>query len=903
MLVFIVDPVFPWPPGDIDHGVDAQALATFVEQVRTDHVVRRFAELAAFREDLLLALSQQRRTVPLAEAEDGEWRRSRVPPPPAFHAVPPYVGGAPFTGRADDLQLLDDWGRSADPMMVVEAIGGVGKSALAWQWAHDQALMMVPDLAGRFWWSFYEGSASMTRFLQELLAYTTGRSINYVQRLEWADLADEVLPTLCRRQYLIVLDGFERLLAAYHRFDPSKLRDEEVETSQRSLIEPQAEEMIRRLTTAAPSKFLISTRLMPSALQGRFGLQIPGVRYLRLPGLTNADTYELLKRLGVHGSAEAIAGFFGPLGNHPLLVGIVAGLVGDYRPEPGGFDRWLADPTAGGALRVEGLDLTQRSTHILAAALNGLPAWPRQLLGWLSVLSGAVTWPTLEAISPFRPELPGPAQFDLSSLGPEPDPGENPRSPAWLAYRAWHAAREQLIELAGREQLEMWSSSEPVARSRAQLDSALKELEDRGLLWWDRSSNSYDLHPIIRAYTYGQLEGPERIAAHDWICKKFKSMPTEDPTLAASVEDLSRTITIFRSLIGADHLAEARGLWQGRLSKALQANLGAHSTVVELLTPVADDRPLSIDLAISYWFMGRYDLAIGQETSILAAALREGVTVAITFSLRNLSLSLRDAGSIAGASLCCDLSADINDKAGAKTDGSLILYQAMLSAIQGQVKKAIQLLEIAENLGPTGQGWWHQEHIQYCRLYLDLVTKKRGAHTLIMNASRGRHSWQHRRDLAELRCESFIRQEQFEHALVAATEHERLGRNAGLEVAPARSAFLLAKLGRPEEAASAVEEALTRLSRMHHARRPHYHLALALWELRRADEAASHGQEAYRQAWTDGPPYCRHWDLLDAENLLIARGVPVPQLPPFDRTAVAIPLEDAVRAYIAKLKR
>lgn len=34
------------------------------------------------------------------------------PMAPELAAVPPYVGSAPFTGRADDLARLDEWARS-----------------------------------------------------------------------------------------------------------------------------------------------------------------------------------------------------------------------------------------------------------------------------------------------------------------------------------------------------------------------------------------------------------------------------------------------------------------------------------------------------------------------------------------------------------------------------------------------------------------------------------------------------------------------------------------------------------------------------------------------------------------------------------------------------------------------
>ena len=175
LLAFVADPAFPWPPLDVDRGADAEALARFVAGVKAQHEIKPLADIGVFREDLLIALSRLA-SVPSAQAKTKK-EKEEAPAravAPAFLAVPPYVGSAPFTGRARDLAGLDDWGRSADPVMVVEAIGGTGKSALTWQWTQDRAPDVIGGLAGRLWWSFYEGSASMTRFLQELLRYVLG---------------------------------------------------------------------------------------------------------------------------------------------------------------------------------------------------------------------------------------------------------------------------------------------------------------------------------------------------------------------------------------------------------------------------------------------------------------------------------------------------------------------------------------------------------------------------------------------------------------------------------------------------------------------------------------------------------------------------------------------------------
>jgi len=923
MLAYVVDPAFPWPPPDIDRGADADALARFTAHVLSNHVKRPLADPAKFREDLMLALSHVQREWAARKPPEDEpsaaesprkrqpgarRRESRIPAAPAFHAVPPYVGGAPFTGRAADLATLDAWARSPDLVMVIEAIGGTGKSALAWQWAQERAPAAIDGLAGRLWWSFYEGSASMTRFLQELLAYTSARPTDGIRELDRADLADEALAALRQRPYLIVLDGFERLLAAYHRFDPSKLRDDEVEPDKRSLIEPQAEEIVRRLATAGPSKILVSTRLMPTALQGRFGQRLSGVRHVRLPGLTDADTRALLSDLDVRGSKGAATGFFGPLGNHPLLIGIVAGLVRDYRAEPGGFDRWLADPTAGGALRLPDLDLTQRRAHILAAALDGLEAGSRRLLGWISVLAGAVSWATLEAINPFRPEPPAAVNPGLSRLRPPP----NPRDAAVYVRRLGEtSALEAKAERETEELLAAWRSSEPVLRATAQLGATLKDLEDRGLLWWDRSSNTYDLHPIIRAYAHEQLEDTDRIQANDRIRDHFEALPPEDPDSAASVEDLSQTITIFRALIGAGHLDEAHYLW-GRLKRALLVKVGAYATITELLAPIANDHAqitsvMRTDLAIAHEFLGQLNEATWMYTSILSQALSDinkavADIVRTKGDLNNLGNVLDSTGALVAAARCVELLAAVNATANIEWDATFLLTSAEFAAIRGEVNQARDLTRQAKALKPPADAPWFADGVEYVPLYLALVADRSLTQAQIDDATTRAGSWAQRRDLADLRCELFIQEGHYAPALTAALEGEQLGRNAGLDVAPACSAFLLAKLGRTGEAKAAVEDALIRLSRIHPGQRPHRYLALALRELGREDEAREHARQAYRQAWADGPPYCRYWNLRDARELLDSMGEPYPDLAVTDPATVRVPLEDEIRAFIAALE-
>ena len=856
LLAFVVDPAFPWQPTDIDYDSDGEALAKFIGHVRQGHTVHRFAGVPEFREDLMLALSRLQgsaltanRSVGTQEASPREiWLAS----PPEFHAVPPYAGGALFTGRAADLDTVDEWGRSADPVMVVEAIGGTGKSALTWKWAQERASLAVDGLAGRLWWSFYEGSASMTRFLQEVLAYVADRPVEQITRLDRIELANQVLAALRSRRYLLILDGLERLLPAYHRADRSEVRDGEVHPDERWLIEPQANDILRRLAAAGPSKILISTRLMPATLQGRFGRPPPGVRYLRLPGLTDEDTRALLGRLDVHGSESAIAGFFTPLGNHPLLLGIVAGLVRDYRLEPGGFDRWLADPVAGGALRLSDLNLTQRHQHILAVALAELAPGHQRLLGWISALPGKVSWSTLQAINPFLTEPMSRTALGLS-----------------------------------------------LPEVKVQLDPALKDLEERGLLWWDRSSNSYDLHPIIRAYAYDRLESTEQVQANDRIRDHFQALPPEDLQRAASVEDLSKTITIFRALVGAGHLDEAISFWQ-TFKSVLMDDLGAYATIVELLTPIAKQGNISLstDLAGAYNLLGQYEEAISLRVRRVADRLQHEDIFNVINALDGLSLYSENAGSYLIASRYLRLWAALAAEVDNRGDPGLIIRKATHEHRQGRCQQARELLSAVTKL--TNSSARYAEDIEILQLVIALDEQSLTL-ALLDHAATRINTWLNRRNLADIRADYFIQQGQFEEALPVALEYERLGRSAGRDV-PCRSAFLLAELGRAGEAAAAVEESLIRLPSLYPSRRPDYYLARALWELGRGAEAAAHAREAYQRAWGDGPPHCDYWALRDTRALLETMRVPEPKLPVTDPAAILVPFEEEIRAFIATVE-
>src|SRR5262249_30293976 len=147
-----------------------------------------------------------------------------------------------------------------------------------------------------------------------------------------------LLAELRRHPFLLVLDGFERLLTAYHRLDPSKLRDDEVPPDHRACTSPRTEDLLRQLTACSPATILVTTRLMPAVRENKGHQPVSGAGRLALHGLAPADGESLLRSLGVHGDSAAIRRFLQQFDNHSLLVGVLAGRILDYRPAPGDFD-------------------------------------------------------------------------------------------------------------------------------------------------------------------------------------------------------------------------------------------------------------------------------------------------------------------------------------------------------------------------------------------------------------------------------------------------------------------------------------------------------------------------------------------------------------------------------------
>jgi hypothetical protein len=327
----------------------------------------------------------------------------------------------------------------------------------------------------------------MKTFLRHALAYVTRQDPEALEKLDTFECGQQLLAGLRRRPYLLVLDGFERVLTAYHVLDKAQLRDENIAVDKRECVNPRDGDILRQLVHCEPSKVLVSTRLLPKVLEDRATHRpLRGVRHLELEGLAPDDALRMVHHAGIRGDSAAILHFAEQFGRHALVLRIVCGMITDYRPKPGDFDAWRADPYNGGGLKLSELEMVQRNTHILEYAFRGLGDKHRQLLSRIAVLSDSADYGAIAVLNPF----------------PSPLPEERAELQTYYDSAEYHAAL-------------------------ASFHVALSDLEDRGLLQWDRGTNTYDLHPVVRAYAFAQLEERERTRVYDAIGDYFASQPAE----------------------------------------------------------------------------------------------------------------------------------------------------------------------------------------------------------------------------------------------------------------------------------------------------------------------------------------------------------------------------------------
>src|SRR5262249_48659534 len=117
----------------------------------------------------------------------------------------------------------------------------------------------------------------------------------------------------------------------------------------------------------------------------------------------------------------------------------------------------------------------------------------------------------------------------------------------------------------GRRCAPCWSAKRrgKPCRDDRELDATLTELEDRGLVGWDKAANRYDLHPIVRGVVWQALDSRARRDIYSALHSYFDAAPRPlAPGKVESLADLTPGIELFHTLIRLERYGDAFVVFQ-----------------------------------------------------------------------------------------------------------------------------------------------------------------------------------------------------------------------------------------------------------------------------------------------------------------------------------------------------
>jgi tetratricopeptide (TPR) repeat protein len=758
---------------------------------------------------------------------------------PTQHLVHPYPLQANFTGRVQERGELTTWlADDARPVCALVAMGGMGKSALAWVWVTNDVLGdarpdAAPAIDGVMWWSFYEGESSFARFIDEALRYVGCRPIDAALFPTTYDRAQELRRLLQSKRVLFVLDGFERQLRAYASLDAAYKQDDAADPSResRSCVDPNAARFIRDIAAGATrAKLLLTTRLNPSDLEDRAGDPLAGALERELKQLPPDDALRFMRAQGVKKGTDAeLAAACAAYGYHPLSLRLLSGLIARDTRTPG-------DIAAAPRHDVHA-DLIQRQHHVLEQSYNALPKRERALLS---------------RIAAFR----NPMDYDALSIFSE-------------------------VGLFKRS-------------NRKKFDAALNNLQGRGLLQRDLARNRYDLHPIVRRYAYDRLT--DKTGVHTCLREYFTNVPTRDKDAVVSIEELTPVIELYHHTVRAGLYHEAFMVCRQRLNDLLYYRFGAYQTLIELLnvlvigeegrSPQLNDKHAlgwtQVALANAYSLSGQqrratplYNQRIASlEEEVGSANLvnaLEAVAQVVYLPLGELSDAERNLR--LGIEMSRKLQDEFHEGIGHQELGRLLIYKGAFDEAIQELETALGLEEWRRNKQGVGVNY------AYYALLSSLIGDAPGMMEAAQQASSIAFSLHLVRDHiraewllgAALVMEGKNLNDASEHLTDALTRCRRINMVDHEPDILLTWALWHRARGDTVEAHARAEEALAIADRCEFRLKQaeiRNFLARVALEAGERRVAREHAEVARERAWCDGPPHCYRVALDEAEALL-----------------------------------
>ncbi|RLG30449.1 hypothetical protein DRO03_04300 [Methanosarcinales archaeon] len=185
----------------------------------------------------------------------------------------PYPLQEHFTGRVRERGMLTKWLKKGDqPMRSIIAMGGMGKTALAWYWLNEDILGSDEQPRKIVWWSFYDRESSFGRFLRKAIEYFSDDEVDWSSLESRRGQMEHLRKILRDNRFLLVLDGVERMLRDYYSLE-SPYQSDEIEEADamgndfRSCIDPNFGMFLQWMASGnLQTKTLLTSCLYPKEL-------------------------------------------------------------------------------------------------------------------------------------------------------------------------------------------------------------------------------------------------------------------------------------------------------------------------------------------------------------------------------------------------------------------------------------------------------------------------------------------------------------------------------------------------------------------------------------------------------------------------------------------------------------
>jgi len=804
---------------------------------------------------------RQAEVQPPAHPQEKPAPKPPIPKPPTPDFEHPYPLQANFTGRLAERRMLTEWlTTDSHPVLALVAIGGMGKSALTWAWVQRDVLGLplpgfpvdkcepaepcrVPDDArpdGIFWWSFYERDSTFEAFLSAALVYASGGKIVRSELPSTHDRMQALYNLLRERRFLLVLDGFERILRAYARLDAAYIGEtfEEDERGDfRSCADPNAGRFLQDLA-AGPmkSRVLITSRLFPRDLDG-----LAGCRGEDLPGMNPDDGVSFVHAQGVtKGTRAEIEAACEPYGYHPLALRLLAGVIAKDKRMPG-------DIRVAGRHPVLPELKGKEHHHTLQVSYDTLDERKRTLLSRIAAFRSPMAYDAVAVLNPYKKDH----DFE-NALQELIDRG--------LLLFDRKDGRYDLHPIVRRHAYERLSDRESVhARLRDYLASVPAEASEVKTI--------EDLAPVVELYHH---------------------------TVGAGLYD--EAYELYRDRL-RDSLFYRFGAYQTRIELLCALFPDGEDRPPRLASERAQAWTLN-ELAICYSLstQPRRALRLYEMAAKLDEAARDWPNFAMI--VHNVAENQLRLGELAEASHNLERARDVFGAWGRDEEAAvnrrefawLLAYAGSPAEALREVRRALKYFRVCR-----GQGHECVAHA-HCALVLSLARRPRSAQRHARRALALAHEryerygirarWLLGDSLVALASQYSGRREE----LLTEAESclgKALTRCRRINLVELEPDILLAwarwhrAKGDPDRAKKDAEDALYIADRCEYRLVQadcHNFLALRALEAGNRDEAVTHAEKGYERAWCDGPPYSYKPALDEAERLLKTLGAPLPKM-------------------------